>query len=316
MQTKHNTVLDQVNSLTTVFKKLRPKPNKNFYSWADSLFRSGKIKGTLLHSLKAIIACLNIDRPTIAQINKARTKSASFKFAQSSPVTDRTLRRHIQELETLELIGVVRSRDERRNSRNAYSIKAPEEVLSYRSEDTMSSSITLATSDLNNNTKIDIPKGKLDTKLKLDFNEKQLAILATLAGWGTWKGRAIHWLQQYSTQELQEAITYVKNKNVKNPGGYMHLVIRELDERKRALKTQTTTRPQEVRKMENPHLEAEQRARIQKQAEKRLAARGITDPRMKFDKSHTVDTYRNFDCKMAEEIRVVTAELAHRYAKN
>ncbi len=314
MYSQRNITTAKVNSLGATLKKIRPKTDKNHYSWADSLFRAGKISGPLLHTLKAIIACLGLDKPTIAQINAARTRSAARKFAQSNAVSDRTVRRHIQDLETLRLIAVTRSRDARRNSRNAYAAMVPEPVLSCRSEDTMSPSITLATSSNYNNTKIDTPKEKLAKKLDMVFDEKQLAILTTLLSWGTWKGLAIRWLEEFTTDEMLQGINYVKGKNLSNPGGYMRAIMRGLDERKRAIEHESGKQGTVTMDNEPADVRAARARRIEKEAVARLGHRGITDPRTggRID----YDECRNYDILLTAEVRKIYSELAHTYAKN
>lgn len=225
-------------ALKDVAQYIPKKPVKNLYSWADALFRGGNIKGAILHSLKAIVSCGSLSHPTIEQINKARTRSASLKFAQSSPISNRTLRRHIQQLEEMGYIQVLRTRDARRNSRNAYTVMAPEEVVSCRSEDIMSSSITLATSYINNNTKTDLPERKPAKQLGIVFDKEQLAILAVLTKWQTWKPIRERWVRDYTTQELQDGVNYVMSKNIDEDerGGYMRRVIEGIDLRKREKK--------------------------------------------------------------------------------
>lgn len=121
---------------------------KNLYDWADGLFFERQLKAAVLHTLKAIIATRFMIQPTITQINEARTRSCSRKFAQANIVDDRTVRRHIQSLEKLGFIDVTRSRDKKRNSRNAYAIRAPEELLSCSSEDKVSCSLSCSSSSL------------------------------------------------------------------------------------------------------------------------------------------------------------------------
>lgn len=237
----------QVNSSTAYFKQINATPVKNIYAWADNLFRSNKISGALLHTLKAIIACSKLKQPTIQQINAARTRSAARKFAQSSAVTDRTIRRHIQQLEALELIQVTRSRDVNRNSRNAYAIRFVEEVLSCPSEDNMSSSLTLAPPRLdlipshsnhtfeNLNEYDNFKKGArteptkptkpiTPTKLKTSlaqqiasYTAEEKTLHETLQSYGIVVPLIVRYIQAYNLNQIYEKINETK-KRCKNPG--------------------------------------------------------------------------------------------------
>ncbi len=240
MQRNTNTVSDQVKSFKQVFSKLSTKASKNLYNWADNLFYDRKISDAVLHTLKAIISCGAMDRPTIQQINNVRTRSAALNFACSNPVTDRTIRRHIETLEGLELIEVTRTRDERRNSRNAYKVKGPEPDVSRPSEDIMGASLTLATSQDINNNKTQFPKLKKSDKVGLFFNAAQLAILATMLSWKTSRFVAVGWIRKYTEDELQGGIQYMNDKNIDhdNRGGYMRRILQGLDERKAEIKSQ------------------------------------------------------------------------------
>lgn len=262
MQAKHNIDSLTVKTLTSTFIKIKvKKPNKNMYSWADRLFREGSISASLLHTLKAIISCSAIDRPTISQINVTRNRSASKKFAQDDTVTDRTIRRHVQELEKLQLIEVTRSRDERRNSRNAYVVRVPEDGVSYRSEDMMSSSLCTSDPISKINTKSDHINENFGLILKSEraltrpprprrapvqekklLNEHQLRQLAILLSMGTWEPVAIGWLLTYDEYIINDAIQEVKMKSETNPGGYMRKILDGLDERK-ALQKEKSTHP-------------------------------------------------------------------------
>ena len=249
MQRNHNIDSIKVNSLLTVIKKIKVnRPNKNVYSWADGLFRSGFISASLLHTLKAIISCTPLQQPTIQQINAARNKSASKKFAQDDNVSDRTIRRHIQDLEKLKLVEVTRTRDARRNSRNAYSVKVPDDVLSCSSEDTMSASLCTPDPKSKINTKTDHLKPNLGlifkseraaakakrtpAKDKQSLNEHQLRQLAIMVSMGTWEHVAVGWLLTYPEYKINDAIQEVKMKAHTRPGGYMRTILEGLDQRK------------------------------------------------------------------------------------
>ena len=119
--------------------------NQKMYKWADNLFFDDLITGSLLHTLKAIIATRHLKQPTIQQINDARTRSASTKFAQSDSVTNRTIIRHIEKLEKLKYIIVTRDKDAW-YSRNAYSICVPDENLVKAPSDTVSPSLSCSSS--------------------------------------------------------------------------------------------------------------------------------------------------------------------------
>lgn len=135
--------------MTAIAKNLR-KPykfktsfmgiNQKMYQWADNLFFNELISGSLLHTLKAIIATRHMKQPTIQQINEARTRSASTKFAQSDSVTNRTIIRHIDKLEKLNHIKVNRYKDAW-YARNSYFICIPDEYLVKAPSDTMSPSL-------------------------------------------------------------------------------------------------------------------------------------------------------------------------------
>ncbi len=245
MQLHANIVSNKVNTLSAVLKKIRPKANKNMYSWADSLFFTLIISSSLLHTLKAIIACMGIDRPTLAQINAARTRSASRKFAQSDPISERTLRRHIRLLELLGLITVIRSRDTNRNSRNAYTVMFPEEALSCPSQDIVSPSICTHDHNIINNTKSDYLKKNLDNKLGVGFNEIELALLATMLSWTTSRWVAVGWIRKYTADQLQGGIDYMDKKNIDhdNRGGYMRSILDSLDKRKAQMENKSKHTP-------------------------------------------------------------------------
>jgi hypothetical protein len=140
--------------MTAIAQKLR-KPykfkttfmgvNQKMYRWADNLFFNELISGSLLHTLKAIIATRHMKQPTIQQINEARTRSASTKFAQSDSVTNRTIMRHIEKLEALKYIKVTRDKNAW-YSRNAYSICVPNDYLVKAPSDTMSPSLSCSSS--------------------------------------------------------------------------------------------------------------------------------------------------------------------------
>lgn len=118
---------------------------KILYNWADQLFFDQKISASVLHTLKAIIACGYLKQPTLGQISDARTRSAARKFAQDDIVTKRTIRRHIQQLEKLGLIKV--DRDHKAwDNRNSYVAMAPAQNLADQRGDMMSPSIPRATS--------------------------------------------------------------------------------------------------------------------------------------------------------------------------
>jgi len=309
MQAHRNIVSTKVKTLGSVLKKKRLPANKNHYTWAESLFRQGKIKGPVMHTLKCIIACLVLDRPTIEQLNAARTRSTSRKFAQSNAVDDRTIRRHIRLLELLGYIQVVRSRDCRGNQRNAYTVMAPAE----KPEDKMSASLTLATSHNHNNTKSKTYTEKLGKKLDVVFNEQQTAILATLLSWGTWKGLALRWLQEFTAQEIQGGVDYVNNKNPSNKGGYMRTIMDGLDARKRAMKLESGKQGAPTMESESAEARAARARRIEKEAVRRLESKQITDPRTGGVPDY--DKCRKYDLLLNDEIRKIYFEMAHSYAK-
>lgn len=120
-----------------------PKNQKRtvMYSWAEQLFYTDIISASVMHTLKAIISCLSLEQPTIEQINSARTRSASRKFAQDDIVSNRTIRRHIKILEMLKFIEV--DRDHKAwDNRNSYTINVSAEYLVDQRGDMVSSSIS------------------------------------------------------------------------------------------------------------------------------------------------------------------------------
>lgn len=164
-----------MSALNVAYKKtFRPKKtsfmtvNQRMYRWADNLFFDELISGTTLHTLKAIIATRHLKQATIQQINDARSRSASTKFAQSDSVTNRTIIRHIQKLEKLGYIKVHRHHFGY-DKRNSYSICVPDELLVNDSSDIMSLSIscdtpTLKGRGINHNYKNKTKRGKNDSK--------------------------------------------------------------------------------------------------------------------------------------------------------
>ena len=86
------------------FKTKYMQLNKNLYDWADHLFFEGFIKAPVLHTLKAILATRHMKDPTLKQINEARTRSCSLKFAQCNKVSDLTIWRHLQVMKQLKII--------------------------------------------------------------------------------------------------------------------------------------------------------------------------------------------------------------------
>lgn len=119
--------------------------NKNLYDWAESLFYENKLTATLLHTLKAIIATRLLPSPTLKQINDARTRSCARKFAQAPTISQRTMIRHIEKLEALKLINVIRTKDAW-YARNTYFINAPEDKLVIAPRDTVSLPISCSSS--------------------------------------------------------------------------------------------------------------------------------------------------------------------------
>jgi hypothetical protein len=134
-----NTNAENINSQLS-FKVI----NKTSYAYADELFFTGKIKGPVLHTLKALISCKRLKQPTMRQINAARNRSAARKFAQSNPVSDKTIQRHIKLLEELGFI-IVEREHVGWDSRNAYNICIPDKYLVAQRRDIMSPSIPEAT---------------------------------------------------------------------------------------------------------------------------------------------------------------------------
>ncbi len=118
---------------------IRIKAKKNLYDWADDLFYQNYIGGNMLHTLKAIIACQKLDRPTLEQINAARTKSV-MRFCHTNAVTTRTLRNHIKKLEELGYIKVDRE-IECWYSRNSYTVMAPADKMIVAPQEETSPSI-------------------------------------------------------------------------------------------------------------------------------------------------------------------------------
>lgn len=88
------------------FKTEHMKINKNLYEKAELLFYDGKIKTSVLHTLKAIISARHMKWPTIKQLNEIRTRSCARKFAQSNIVSDKTVSRHLQILIKLNIISM------------------------------------------------------------------------------------------------------------------------------------------------------------------------------------------------------------------
>lgn len=123
------------------FKTTYMTVNQRMYRWAEELFYEDQLSGSLLHTLKAIIATRHMKQPTIQQINDARTRSAARKFAQSDAVSNRTIRRHIQKLESLKLIVVDRYH-KGWDSRNSYTVCVPNEFLVKQREDIVSPSLS------------------------------------------------------------------------------------------------------------------------------------------------------------------------------
>jgi hypothetical protein len=119
--------------------------NRRMYSWADNLFFNDLISASLLHTLKAIIATRHLKQPTIQQINDARTRSASLKFAQDEAVSNRTILRHIDKLEQLGYIKVTRTKTYK-CTRNSYFINIPCQDLVKRSSDIVSPSLSCSSS--------------------------------------------------------------------------------------------------------------------------------------------------------------------------
>ncbi len=119
--------------------------NKNLYDWAEGLFYENKLTATLLHTLKAIIATRLLNSPTLKQINEARTRSCARKFAQAATISQRTMMRHIEKLEDLKLINVIRTKDAW-YARNTYFINAPEDKLVIAPRDTVSLPISCSSS--------------------------------------------------------------------------------------------------------------------------------------------------------------------------
>lgn len=115
--------------------------NRRMYSWADSLFYDQLITGSILHTLKAIIATRHLKQPTIQQINDARTRSASTKFAQSDSVTNRTILRHVEKLQSLKYI-IIEKQKNAWYSRNSYHICVPDDYLVKAPSDMMSPSLS------------------------------------------------------------------------------------------------------------------------------------------------------------------------------
>ena len=110
------------------------------YDWALNLYRSGFIKAELLHTLKGIVSCDKLIKPTLEQINKARTKSVK-EWGHDNWVTIRSVQRHIKKLEHLGLITVTRETDGW-YSRNEYVVNCPKYELVNSPQDTASYSLS------------------------------------------------------------------------------------------------------------------------------------------------------------------------------
>ena len=182
------------------------KARLNAYDWAESLFRDNVLKAPVMHTLKAIIACNKLDRPTLEQINKARTKSSSLKFAQSDPVSIRTLERHIKKLETLKLITVNRYLDAW-YSRNDYVINMPESKLVDSPHDNVSGSISSFSSQGRRERKTNFNKQKEDEQNDTGTGQ-------TLEQW-LWEVR--------HTKLYSDAVAALEAMNIFKPVAYISL---------------------------------------------------------------------------------------------
>ncbi len=264
----------QVNTLGVVLSKIKAKqPNKNVYSWADSLFFNKTLTAPVLHTLKAILSCSGLSKPTLTQINKARTKSASMKFAQCNPVTERTLRRHIKELERLELITVTRTRDSKRNSRNAYAVCVPAEVLSCRSEDIMSASLSTSSVEHDH---ID-PVNKLTEQPQIGsvgFVGAHGELIKKLAAIGTDIFTAKKMISKVGAARVEQELAYVLSQaKISNKGAYLFKIINDLDKPRNVPEAGGS-------RMLDQNSEAEVKLRIQHAAERNAKTRGMEDPRL------------------------------------
>ena len=259
MLSQYNKSSAQVNSSATKNKinniQTSAVAPKLLYRWAEQLFYDRKIKASVLHTLKGAISCAQMDKATIKQINEARTRSASRKFAQSDPVSDKTVERHLCLLDKL---GILNKKTETDcwYSRNTITFNiqmTAENKLVTSPQDIMSPPITLATSYIskintknecmeeknqNLNLRFKIEKSKAPTKLtfnpqkqKSKLSETQLVQLAILASMGTWEMVALGWLDKYPEHVLNDAIHEAKTRAIKNKGAYVRALIEGLNKR-------------------------------------------------------------------------------------
>lgn len=205
----------QVNSCEQYLRKKTYATNKGMYAYADSLFFEGTIKAPVLHTFKAIISCSHISSPTHKQINEARTRSASRKFAQGDPISLPTLGRHIRLLEDLKLVNIYRYRDKSRNSRNAYTIRAPEESLSCPSDIKVIASISSSVKIYEHNVQFFNSRTELPVSEETQLIKKLVSI-----GMFWWLAKKL--IKDFGYETVNSETNYVMSNNkITNKGAYL-----------------------------------------------------------------------------------------------